>query len=297
MTNYRMIIFYLLICVVFVNQSSANTEGEEGLPLITTYGIKDHGGLFQNWAFIQDLRGVMYVGNGVGLLEFDGANWRVIKTTNNSFVRSLGIDKDGTVFVGGSAEFGYLASDENFQKKYKSLLEYVKKEDQIFSYVWTTKPTPEGIYFQTRERIFRFNRKDKSSSSSGGDWDVKVWKPESTFDYAFWKNNTYYVKEGNGGILKMIDDSLHLLPGSKVFANDRLQVMLPFGKPDPAGLTDTLLIGTFNHGLFLFYDNMFVPYKTAADDFLNAGTLYDGTVLSDGNYALATLDGGLGNNR
>ena len=42
---------------------------ETGKPFMTFYTAKETGGHFQNWSFIQDDRGVMYIGNGFGVQE------------------------------------------------------------------------------------------------------------------------------------------------------------------------------------------------------------------------------------
>jgi len=57
---------------------------ETGRPFITNYAPKLYDGNPQNWCIAQDLRGVMYFGNSDGILEYDGINWRLIKTPKNN---------------------------------------------------------------------------------------------------------------------------------------------------------------------------------------------------------------------
>jgi hypothetical protein len=89
--------------------------------------------------------------------------------------------------------------------------------------------------------------------------------------------------------MKMVKDSLVLLPGGEQFANDRLQVMLPYNKYGK----NLVLVGTFNRGLYLFDGTTFEPFKCEADAFLRQNTLYKGKILSDGTYVFVTLDGGM----
>jgi hypothetical protein len=63
---------------------------EEGRPFIRSYAPDELGGGNQNWAIVQDRRGVIYVGSASGVLEFDGAAWRLIETAAFDTVRSLG---------------------------------------------------------------------------------------------------------------------------------------------------------------------------------------------------------------
>jgi signal transduction histidine kinase/CheY-like chemotaxis protein/ligand-binding sensor domain-containing protein len=314
----NLICFFLLLLPLWAWGQTRNDE--VGRPFITVYGSKEYGGHFQNWAFAQDQRGIMYVGNGSGLLEFDGVSWRLIDVANKSFIRSLAIDENGRIYDGSDGDFGYFAPDASGRLQNVSLLGYINEEDRDFGYVWTTQITPEGIYFQSRERLFRFTPQPVMASEakqslgseekSGGllrrpalggtprndeeeTWHVKVWKPQGLFNFAFWRNGVYYVHQGGVGLMKMVDDSLRLLPGGEQFADDRLQVMLPFTNGAEKSDAAKMLVGTFNRGLFLYDGHSFQPFKTEANAFLRDNTLYDGTILADGSFGLVTLDGGL----
>ena len=223
----------------------------------------------------------MYFGNNAGVLEYDGVTWRLIETAKKDVVRSLDIDENGRIYVGASADFGYLAPDAAGQLHYRSLLDYVAPEDRAFNLVWTVHATPEGVYFQTRERIFRF------TPDGSEDWEVNVWEPRESFYYAFWLHDAYYVHQRDVGLMKMTDRQLELLPGGAQFAGERLQVLVPF---DEGG---RLLVGTFNRGLFFFDGRSFQPFETEADGLLRAHTLYRGVVLPDGALALTTMSGGV----
>jgi hypothetical protein len=59
----------LLLC-------SAACAAETGMPFMTAYPSKEFGGHTQFWSIEQDDRGVMYIGDGYGIQEFDGTNWR-----------------------------------------------------------------------------------------------------------------------------------------------------------------------------------------------------------------------------
>ncbi|MGH7602060.1 MAG: hypothetical protein ACREOI_37325, partial [bacterium] len=48
--------------------STPSAPNETGLPFIRNYGPKEYGAHAQNWTILQDERGVMYFGNGIGVL-------------------------------------------------------------------------------------------------------------------------------------------------------------------------------------------------------------------------------------
>jgi len=86
---------------------------EVGHPFIRNYAQKEYQGDFQNWGITQDPRGVVYVANNQGVLEYDGARWRLIPTPRRNVVRSVGVDGSGRVFVGSVGEIGYLEPGPN----------------------------------------------------------------------------------------------------------------------------------------------------------------------------------------
>lgn len=107
--------------IFFYYSSFLFAQNEPGAPFIRNYLPKEYKSSSQNWAIIQDNRGVIYFGNSSGILEFDGKKWRLIEVSNKSVVRSLAKDNKGIIYVRASSEFGYLASDASGLLKYISL--------------------------------------------------------------------------------------------------------------------------------------------------------------------------------
>src|SRR5690606_31890446 len=103
-------------------------------------GSQDYGAHSQNWEIVQDQRGLIYVANTHGVLEYDGRKWRSIQLPEKGdrAVRSLAITRSGTIFVGGVGEVGYLAPDSIGQLGYVSLLAHLHEEERTFADVWTT---------------------------------------------------------------------------------------------------------------------------------------------------------------
>ena len=120
---------------------------EAGLPSVRNFKPAEYGAHDQNWAITQDLRGVLYIGNTSGVLEYDGVSWRLIKTRNDRRVKSFAIDKNGRIYVGAEGDFGYLAPDSLGALQYVSLVEHCPSQDRQFSDVWSVMVTTEGVYF------------------------------------------------------------------------------------------------------------------------------------------------------
>ncbi|MCI0693875.1 GAF domain-containing protein [candidate division KSB1 bacterium] len=284
--------FIILLAIVFFpamvapqTPSAPSSPNETGLPFIRNYSPKEYGAHAQNWTITQDSRGVMYFGNGTGVLEYDGVSWRLLQLPNKANVRALARAEEGIrVYVGGVGDFGYIEPDSIGQMHYVSLLPFVPEAQRNFGDIWTVHVTGEGVYYQTRERLFRL-----TPVAGSIEWRAKSWEPQTNFMFTFWLDSTLYVHQRGVGLMKMVADSLHLLPGSEPLGNDRMQVMLPFPE------SKKYLLGLFSGELFVYDGHSFTPFRTDANvvNILADKTFYKGTVLADGSFALATTQNGL----
>jgi signal transduction histidine kinase/CheY-like chemotaxis protein/uncharacterized protein YigA (DUF484 family) len=299
MSNKKIFCFTLLLAVLLLatNISAlAQNESEKGLPFVTSYTPKTYNGTPTNWSVIQDNDGIMYFGqsnSGSNLLQYDGVRWRRISSPATSIIcRSQDKDKDGTIYYGGSDDFGYLDKDSIGKTFEHSLVQYIPKEKRDFSDIWSIHATDKGIYFQARARLFRLTK-----NASGGDetWIVKTWEPSTHFMYSFYLDDVLYVHEQGVGLLKMVNDSLTLIPGSEFLGSDRMQVMLPYisdSTQKNSSLQKQYLCGAFTNGLYLFDGKNFKRFKSEVESFSNQYRLYKGIVIN-GNYVFSFLGTGL----
>jgi signal transduction histidine kinase/DNA-binding response OmpR family regulator len=246
-----------------------------GLKYLKNYSRLDYGEHPQNWAILQDRRGVIYVGNNGGVLEFDGISWRLIPIKDNKPVRSLTIDDTGTIYIGSVDDIGFLSPQPNGSLQYMSLRKYLHNENLQFTLVRRTHTTEEGIYFRARDCLIR--------------WDYKIfriWKPQQSFDSSFVCNRMLYIRDKGHGLLKMAGESLTSVSGARNFADAEIFMMAPYDD-------QRILITTRLKGSFLYDGENVSPFPTEVDDYLEEKKLYHGIRLLSGDYALATLWGGL----
>ncbi len=243
--------------------------------MIRRYTPREYGAGEQNWAVAQDDRGVVYFGNNLGLLEYDGASWRLIRVPNQSVVRSLAKDDHGRIYAGAVSDFGYLELDAGGRTTFVSLLSHVPEEDRTFGDVWRTLVTPEGIYFQSQQYLFRW--------SNGR---IRVWKARSRFHRAGVAHGVLYVGQPETGLMRMVGDSLEEVPGGRRFFDEPRPVILPYDG-------GRILVGTQADGLFLVDGQSVTRFPTEVDAWLHKMNLYRGTELPDGTMALATTGGGV----
>ena len=256
---------------------SAN-RAEWGIPFPSEhYATQDQGQDPQNWAIAQDDRGLIYVANSDGLLEYDGERWRLIPTTAGTIIRSLATDS--LVYVGAKGDFGVLRPDSNGVLRYSSLYEHVPEQARDFNDIWSTHTLNGDTYFQSNEYLFRWDGSD-----------IETWASSGGFHTSFTAKGTLFIRDRERGLLRLEGDSLRLAAEGGGFSDSSIRMMASH----PSGAT---LIATERFGLYLLGENQVRPLRLPARSelrsFLQEHDLYHGCELPGDRYALATLGGGV----
>ncbi|HSF44495.1 MAG TPA: hypothetical protein VLA58_00750, partial [Chitinophagaceae bacterium] len=272
----------LLFFVLFSQLSLAQPGSEKGLPFITNYSTKLMNGQSQFWSAIEDDRGFMYFGSG-DIQEYDGLAWRTVhyeRKNNSTINRALAKGEDGKVYYGAYGDFGYLEVHKDGTTHAVSLLNLVPDSSRKFFDIWSVRAGKEGVYFQARDKLFRVDNQQK----------VKVWKPATSLSYIFYHGGTLYAHQARKGICKLVNDSLVLIPGGEVFKDERVRVMLPYG--DSSSLNKQYMFISWS-GKFYLYDGISLkPFEIPDQSFFGNFIVYQGLLLPNGNYALATTGEG-----
>ena len=275
----KRLIFLFIYCFLSLTAVFPQNSIEKGYPLITNYSPKEYGAFQGNWAISQDKRGIMYFGNDIGLLEFDGINWRVYQVPNKTTLRSMASGADGQLYVGAVGDLGYFSPDTSGRLTFHSLMKFLPADKKDFSDVWQTFILNDRVYFDVMKYLLIWDIQKKQ---------FKIIKGNNNFHLTFKVNGNVYAREWGKGLEILKDDSLVLLNGGEKFANERIYVMLPF-----PGEKGTILIVTRTMGLFKYDGKSFTPFKTEADQLIKENLIYyPGAILSDGNILLGTISNG-----
>lgn len=254
-----------------------------GIPLIRNFTPREYDAHPQNWTILQDDRGVMYFGNtNRGLIEFDGSQWRRIRVANNSSIRSLALDADGTVYVGAVGTFGFLESDSKGERHYISMVDRLDQKERDFTYVWNIHITSHGIYFNTAERLYRWHN-DK----------MEVFSIDS-LQFSFAVYDRVLLPRGDGGMsvvengtlrsLELCESKLRGAPFSKVLIS-------PYDKTK-----GIILIAAEKRGFYLYdlYGHTFFKrLPSGLDDYVARNGLYCTAKLGDNYFAYGSRRGGI----
>lgn len=155
-TIFKLIIFSICLSI------SPLLMGQEFTPIVHTYDRSIYHSDNQNWSVSSSDEGVMYFGNGRGLLSFDGYRWQTYPLPNGKIVRSV-FAKGERIYVGSHEQFGYFDKQENGELEYHSLSallnEYKMQNDEI----WRILDFKGNIIFQSFTSYFVYDGKTVSA--------------------------------------------------------------------------------------------------------------------------------------
>ncbi|PKP36380.1 MAG: hypothetical protein CVT98_08100, partial [Bacteroidetes bacterium HGW-Bacteroidetes-15] len=249
------------------------------------FSHRDYLGHFQNWAVIQDFRGMIYSCNNSGVLEYDGNDWRII-SINNAIARCIDSDSNGRIWVGGQDEFGYLAPDSLGSMVYHSLNHLVDVGCLPFGMVRQVFATDNGIFFSANNCLFRVNGSK-----------VDTWYPKTFFHRTYHVFDRIFSVQPEIGLTVQVNDTLILVPEGERFANTRVYAMVKYDE-------ESILIATQSEGFFLYKISALMngkvstkvdilePFQTSDDNFFKENWVYNGIVLPNGLFAFGTYRGG-----
>lgn len=252
---------------------------EEGLPLLRNYQPVETGAGTQNWNVLQSPRGFLYAANNEGVLEYDGVSWRSISLPHQGMARSLALDAEGRIWVGGLGDFGRLEADTHGRLRFVSFRERLPEEARSFEDVWRILPTPEGVWIQVTDRLFLLEHEG----------EARIFDFSSRYRIAsFLVDGDVYVQRRENGLFRWSPDdrSWPLVDESPEVRQSPVDAML--------ALDEGILVGTRDRGLHVLDSaGRLEPWPNEADDYFRTQNLYRGRELPTGELAFATLNGGV----
>lgn len=229
----------------------------------------------KNWSIGEDEQGVMYFGNDIGLLTFDGVEWRLNSLNKHALVRSVAVASHKTIFTGGYEEFGRWDRNESGKLEYTSLSNQFDKtfKNDDFWKIWIA--TDSLVYFQSFNGIYYYDYRK-----------VKKIDSDKIFLFLSKVRDKFIVQEMRGSLYWVKRDTLERIANSEIFHETDVRVILPY--------SDTsYLIGTAMNGVYLYDGSSFREWNASLSAITKSKELNSGGILSkNGFYYLGTiLDG------
>jgi len=246
-----------------------------GLPFVRNFHPIEYQAGIQNWDIAQDKRGLLYIANNFGLLEYDGNNWELFRVRNGTKVRSVAIDGRGRIYVGCQSDFGYFFPDASGKLVYTSLADSLNSESRNFDEAWSVYIDHDLVYFCTFTNIYVYNGKN-----------FTVAKAPQPIELSFLVNRQLYICSREAGITTLDGAEFELMNGGDKFKNISVSGILPLS-------ADEFLISTFHEGIFKLSQGELQPWNTQQQQFFKEAIINCMIRLRNGNVAVGTQNNGL----
>ncbi len=189
---------------------------------------------------------------------------------------TLAMDSQFQIYVGGINNIGYLKPSADGRIGYQSLLKKLPQSETNFGRIWRMEGVIQGGYYVALKKIFRFDGQE-----------LKTWSTNSMFYPSYSIGNDFFVREKNVGILKLINDSLVLVAGSEIFAQENVSAILPFDN------TGRLLFASRNNGLYVYDQKNIILHTSSAHNNFIDNKISCGIITTSQHYVFGTLINGI----
>lgn len=247
----------------------------------------------QNWDICQSADGLVYSANSDGLLEHDGASWKLYPLPDGQIVRTVLYDEQSPepaggkvlnraappeqrIYVGGFSEFGYWKKEADGQLKYYSLSKKAGFPSLRTEEIWHILKTPKYIYFQSFSNIYRYDGKN-----------LKEIKGSGNIMFMRFVQNRVLVPSIGRGIYELKGEKFEPLKGTESLSPAIVSSILPFSNGG-------LLISTTKNGLFIWRNGILSPWTIAISGELKRNIINRALVMSrDSSLVFGTIQNGV----
>ena len=244
-------------------QAQVGAGPEAAPPLVYNAEIDLEKAHSQSWALARGPQGVVYVGNGDGLISFDGARWNYGVVSLDSAgarektLRALARGPSGRLYLGLVHAFGYV--DPARSSSFVSLSSALPDSLREFGAVWSVAALLGAAYFVSDTHVFRVplpyaRTPDPEQVQAFSAADVRaadgapIDVPDGVTPFlGFAANGRFYVHFRRLGLCVASSDGLRLVPGGESLAQAGVYGVVPLGRRAEEGLLVAASNGLFRY--------------------------------------------------
>lgn len=260
-------------CLYFILYTITSFSNE--LPPIVKFSPSQYNAGNQNWMVTQDNKNFMFFANNNGLLEYNGSEWSLYPSPNETIIRSVKA-VDDKIYTGCYMEFGYWLRETDNSLKYHSLSQKIKNRILDDEQFWNILNYENWIIFQSLNQIFIYNTEKDT---------FKIITPKNGIIKSFLANETVYFQVQNEGLYEIDNGVSKLISKNTQLIENKIVNVFSYD--------NGLLIQTQTEGAFFFKENTLNKFKTEIDPLLNSSSIYSCEQLSNGDIAIGTISNGI----
>ncbi|WP_323789901.1 triple tyrosine motif-containing protein [Psychroserpens sp.] len=268
MTTNKLIqsfIIFLCSCMLFAQE----------LPPIQSFTTQIYNAENQNWAISQGNDNHIYVANNLGLLEYNGAKWKLYESPNKTVLRSLEVVND-RIYSGGYMEFGYWERNNLGILEYTSLSQKLKINLVEDEQIWKIISSEGWVLFQSLNRIYIV---DTSTLS------LKFIDSETELSNMIVSDDVFYFQKKGIGLFKIMNGKSEIVSDDPILKSNKvINAFRHF---------DKFIIQTQEKGFFILDSKALKQWDISANEILLKSNVFSSLKLKDDSFALGTISNGV----
>lgn len=241
----------------------------------TVVNVRDAGS--QNFAIEEDARGIIYIGNLSGVVEYDGEWWRLIKLPEDNSAYVLEALPDGRVATGGWNEIGYLEPDERGTMRYHSLMPLLPDDRKETGELGEVIATSDGVMFLTTTMVALWTGPEVVVLAEI-DYETDYWR-------AFNVRGEVWMATA-AGLKRLSGRTVEDIPGGTLYADRKVRMIAEWD-------ATRTLIYVREEGFYLFDGEKEEPFARELWPRAKEAFPFAGKRLRDGRLAVVTVSGGV----
>ena len=245
------------------------------LPPIVKFAPNYYGAGNQNWMISQDQNHYIFFANNEGLLEYNGSNWKLYPSPNETIIRSVKVI-DNRIYTGSYMEFGYWTRKSDGQLNYTSLSQTIKNKILDDEQFWNILNYDQYVIFQSLNRMYLYDSKTRI---------FKIIAPATGINKSFRTNNSIYFQTNSGALFEIERGMGRLVSDHLILKKNRIVNIF--------STDEGLVIQTQLNGFYTLIGNNWSKFSTDVDSQLAESSVYSSQLLSNGNYAIGTVSNGV----
>ena len=263
------------LCLLCATWAAEDAVAQElGYPVIRHYRSFEYGQNPVNHDIAVSETGLVYVANQDGVLEFDGAAWRLIPLSGRRTPTRLALAPGGTLLIGSDGDVGMLQTDESSRATYASLVSSAASERNQ-DRVTRLLRVGETTFFITPSRILAHSADT-----------VRTVTPVAPIQHAFANEDSLFVILWGRGLTRLEGSTFRDVATSVPFTRDEVTFS--------AALTDsTTLLGRASGAMDVYSRGTLVPADSALATALPRGDVRTARRLVDGTLVMGFAEGRL----
>lgn len=270
-SNFTIHSIVLILISSFLSIAAFSSD----LPPILKYLPQEYKAGNQNWKISQNKHNLMYFANNEGLLEFNGAEWTLYPSPNETIIRAVKVISD-KIYTGCFMEFGYWVREKNGKLKYYSLSERIRNSLLPDEHIWDIQSYENWVLFQSLNRIYLYDT--KNSKFRIIDKKNGIWR-------TFISDNNIIFQSLNEGLFEIKNGTPILINENIVFKNYKICNILH--------KKNEKLIQTEKEGLFIFKNDVITKYNGKNSEIFNRNDIFSCIMSADSNIILGTISNGI----